>query len=209
MVPAARRQFLALCAGVLATTGAGCVDDETSPGPDDDPVGPDEEDVITDVATHVSRLDVDLGTHESVLSYEEAPDEQVWERRLPYVIDDDDADALVVDPRPENIEGVRAFLQDTDYDEETVLAFDFDVSACHRSAVMYVERRSSDRLTPQFCRTTRDPMIECSTDSRHRQLTLIRVPEAYDRPPSGHGRGESANCRLPPGHPDRNEGERR
>lgn len=204
MVPQTRRRLLSGCAATLSITIAACVGEYADPTDGSSEPGPDEEDVIVDVTTYTTRLEAGPSPGDSLLSYEEPADEdhQIG-RELPYVINDDDAEALIVDPEPPDVEALRTFLGSTDYDEATVLAFDFDVSACHEWRVMYVEHRSGSGFAPQFCSTTRDPQLECSTDETHRQLTLIRVAEAVDRVPHGHGRGRSSSCRLPSGHPAR------
>jgi len=206
MVPD-RRRFLSICAGAFAVSTAGCLgDDSTS---DDSPTGPDPEDVIAELSTYTTRLEVDLERHESAFEFDEdaLDDEGPRSPRLPYVITDEQAEALVVEPEPDDIEELRSFLHETDFDEETVIVEERSVDGCHEAIVTHVRHRNGSGFSTQFCTTPRDPSVECSVEETHRQLTLVRVPESYDQVPSGSGRGSSSGCGLPSYHPDR-EGER-
>lgn len=208
MVPETRRQFLGGFASVLVASVAGCLDGSSDPSTDgsstDGSSDPPEFEVVGGVTAYSTRVEVALEPSESLLSYEES-EGAATDRSLPYVTSDADVEALVIDPEPPEVDEVRSFLRETEYDDATVMAIDLDVSACHRYTTMYVEPRSGGGFAPHFCHTLRDPELTCSIDETHRQLTLLRVPEPVEAVPSGHGQGRSSNCRLPPGHPGRDE----
>lgn len=206
MVPPTRRGFLRLGAGTLSVAVAGCterlgIDSSDDDDADDSPRW-DEDEIITDVTVHTSRLDVDLDRSESVVRYRD-DDSSGVRRRLPYVVSQSDVDALEFTHEPPDVDDVRDFLRGTDYDETTVFVHERGVGSCYELKLQYVRRRNGGGFSPQFCQAKRDPSVECSLDRRQYQLTLLRVPESYESAPSGSGRGHSSDCRLPPGHPVR------
>lgn len=202
MVPH-RRRFLSLCAGVFTVSTAGCLGDD-SLSADDSPSRPDPDEAIDSagLTTYTTRLEAELDRQRSVFEFEEIDGQGPRGPRLPYVISGEQADALLIDPEPPDVDDVRAFLEETDYDEATVLVHQARVDACHERVVTHVRRRGGGGFSTQFCTTTRDPSVECSTDETHHQITLVRVPESSDQTPSGSGRGNSSSCRLPPDHPE-------
>lgn len=207
MVPSSRRQFLTLCTGGFTAAVAGCLGDDSEsrpePTPESEPdrPGPDPGDLVAGLETRHSRLELEMERHESVFEFAAIDVADPRGPRLPYVISDEQANALGIDPEPPDVDDLRTFLDATDYDEETVLVHDRPTSACRKRAVLYVERRGGGGYSTQFCTTTREPSIECDVDETHHQITLIRLPEGVDRVPSGSGRGGRSRCMLPPGHP--------
>ncbi|MEF8780464.1 MAG: hypothetical protein V5A46_07280 [Haloferacaceae archaeon] len=211
MVPHTRRSLLRRAGCLLAVPLAGCADSSSSSR--SEPPSLDDDDVITDVAVLTRRIEeVESPPKEPIVHYPEEDDDSpeydgssdAPRPQLPYVIADEHVDELEFRRELPGEEGAKQFLRETDYDESTVFLVEHDVSACHRFALQYVEIRSSNRLAPQFCRVMRDPSVECSVEERHREVTFVRVPMAYDSPPPGSGLGHSSSCDLPPDHPARN-----
>lgn len=118
-----------------------------------------------------------------------------------YIISESDVAALTFTDEPIDGGDPREFLQSLEYAEETALVLVDEVDACHRESLQYVEERSGGGLSVQFCRTYRDPDVECSTDDQQTQLTLIAVPISFDSEPSGFSRGGSSRCQVQPDHP--------
>lgn len=189
-----RRAVLSLGAAGLAAT-AGCAQLSSDDDDADDSLTdrfPDEEDVFTDVDVLTLRFD----TTGEVIRWDEST-----RRRRQYLVEESDIEALSFTEEPLGGEDPHEFLEAIDYDEQTGLVLSDQVDACERQSLSYVQRRSGGGLRVRFCRTYRDPDIECSVGETHTQVTLAAVPVGFDSTPSGFGRGGSSRCRLPPGHP--------
>lgn len=204
MVPCSRRQLLHVGAATLALA-TGCVgSDEASSADDADPPAEDRLDdleLIDGVESRTLRFDA---TERPVV---EADSDGEHDPRLPYIVDRSELDALRLTAEPlgdgsADPDDPFAFLEDLDYDRSTGLVLQDRVEACYRYVVQYVEERDPDGFRVQFCRTFRDPDVECSIDEQQVQVTLLDVPIAYDSSPRGFGSGRTRNCRLPPNHPD-------
>ncbi|MDR5674192.1 Uncharacterized protein AArcCO_1608 [Halalkaliarchaeum sp. AArc-CO] len=197
-----RRDVLRWTAGLLAVPLAGCLDAPESSDSESD-IGPDPENVITDVTVLSQRLEIDIDRGEQIVTYDESHDDAEGQSlRLPYVIDSTHVGLLEFSRELPDPGRVEEFLQKTEYDDASVLIEESSVSACRRNRLQYVHRRSSgSRLAPQFCSTMRDPAVDCSADENQYQITFIRVPVPFESPPSGSGRGWSSRCELPPDHP--------
>ena len=200
-----------LSAGALSVAGlAGCTQlsgssDDSSRGDDsrgaDDAEAPedrfpDAEDLFTDLDVLTLRFD----TTEEVVER----DDDAGVRR-PYLLDEEDVDALLFTEEPIGGEDPFEFLSDIDYDEATGLVLSNTVDGCRQQQLVYVKRRSSGGLRVQFCRTYRDPDVQCSVDDQHTQITLAEVPVTFDRRPSGFGGGRSSACTIHPDHPANDE----
>lgn len=207
MVPHSRRRFLQAGAGALAVA-AGCVGTDDTRSPDDsDPIAEDridELDLIDGVESRSFRVDA---VDRPVVEFEH--DDENGRTRLPYVVDRSQFEALRLTAEPVvaaddsvDPDDPFGFLGDLDYDRSTGLVVQNRVEACYRYTVQYVEERDRDGVRVQFCRTFRDPDVECSVDTEHVQITLLDVPIAHESSPRGFGSGRSRNCRLPPNHPD-------
>lgn len=199
MVPRTRRQFLSFCAGTAAAAVAGCSssDSDRSPPPEA-PTFPDEEDLVMDPPTYTTRMDVDIDTGDSLLTHD---NESIAGSLGTYIVDAEAVEGIRFRHRPPDADGALAFLRETDYDEATVVIEDMVVGACHRWALQYVELRGERGFSTEFCRVMREPSVACSVAEEHHQLTLARVPVAYEQAPREYGGGRDNDCELPPGHP--------
>ncbi|AFZ73514.1 hypothetical protein [Natronobacterium gregoryi] len=198
--PCTRRGALQLGVGAFALLG-GCIGTDPS---EDDPEPDDEIDVIDGVDADTFRFDAD--DREVVVERE---DDDIGSRssRLPYVVEAEDVDALElqyepVDDGEDEPADPLAALREIDYAEASAVVVQERVSACRRQAFQYAERRdpSDDEsgVHVQFCTTKREPDVACSVDDQQVQVTVLELPIAYERRPSGHGRGRSSSCGLPP-----------
>ncbi len=181
-----RRAFLAATAASVASL-AGCSgSDEASTS-----VPPDPEDVITNVEFNTVRFDVTdvLGTADA-----DQP------RGFVYLRSTADVDGLEFSAEPIDGEVPIDFFRAIDYDTNTGLVVETELSACHHHVPQYAEWRGENRLGVQFCRTMRDPSVECDLEDRHAQITAVSVPVTLDTDPSVSGFGVSGSCELPPGH---------
>ena len=210
MVPRTRRQFLALAGGTGAISVAGCNSGKSADAVQRTEGQPsDGAAVVTDPPHHVSRIEQDLDNYKPVAEYSGETDGRT---RYPYVIREDDIEALTFDPRPPDYDEVKAFLAETDYHNESVFLANHEVDACHRVVLNYAQRRGRGAgagYAVHLCQVMREPAVDCSVDEMHHQLVLVRLPVAYDEPPSGSGGGWARSCSTPPGHPARNGGNNR
>ena len=189
-----RRAVLSLAGAGLAAT-AGCSQFTAGDDADaDDMPGPDPADAISGVDVRTFRFD----TTRSVVEVDGEPGPPG--RR--YLISESDVAELTFTEDPLGDEDPLEFLESIDYSETTCLLLSDQVDACYRQRLQYVEQRSGGGLRVRFCRTYRDPDVECSTGDQQTQLTLIAVPINFDSQPSGFGRGSSSRCRVEPDHPD-------
>ncbi|SDR35247.1 hypothetical protein [Natronobacterium texcoconense] len=201
--PCTRRRALHLGVGALALA-SGCIGTDPS---EDEPDSDDEIDVIDGVGVHTFRFDAN--DREAVVEREDNDNDTVSRRsRLPYVFEAEYVDALELQYEPvasdgeDEPEDPLAALREIDYEEASGFVVQATVSACHRQAFQYAERRdtSDDEsgVRVQFCTTKREPDVACSIDDQQVQVTVLELPIAYEQRPSGHGRGRSSSCGVPP-----------
>ncbi|MFP8953587.1 hypothetical protein ACLI4Z_11515 [Natrialbaceae archaeon A-arb3/5] len=192
-----RRRLLAGAGSCLAIGVAGCsgtnrsesavnsVEEGGEPGPSD------EYDLLT------IRADDD-----SVFVYpqDDRPDEDEADRsRRPmrsaqFVTNEDEADALLF----ETIDAAasaeaRAFLEDTDFETESVVIDQRGIEDCYRRHVLTVQAES-DEFRTRYCRTLKSPTTPCEADRDVMEALFFRIQRAYDDAPSSRSSGESASC---------------
>ncbi len=193
MVPHTRRRLLAAGLGAASSSlVAGCTNGER---PNSEEVNEDEpglEEPLTDLSVETVRFEADV---DRLID----EDDDAENLRLPYIFDEEHLELIELRDDPiDDVGDPFSFLHEIDYDEATVFLHEREVDACYRYTFQYVEQRSSgEGVRVQFCRTTRDPDVECEVGDRHIQLTMIELPLATDEPYSGSGRGHSASCTAP------------
>lgn len=101
----------------------------------------------------------------------------------------------------DGVEDARAFVDDTDFDAETLYLEARGVRECYRVELCYVSWAPDDVET-QYGSYLRDADVECSADVRESASFLIRIPDALDPDAvNSHGSGwSSSGChgRRPP-----------
>ena len=92
-------------------------------------------------------------------------------------------------------ERIQAFLDETDYDAETVYVSAAGVMSCRRLVVSSVSWRSG-RVEYEYCRERRPPDEPCEADTRVSLALLFRLPVALDGRLIGTGSGGRSPCRA-------------
>ena len=200
-----RRRLLRSAAALVgAAAVAGCGGTAESSGTAVAEVGTDPpDDAVTDPESVVLRAppdepilreagdDTDAGSGDD----ESEPGVDEWRHSL--VADAETATSLSVSD-VDGAEAARRFLDDTDFDAETVYAERHVVGECYDQRLCWV-RWTEDRVETSYARVLRDADVACSADTRVGVTHLIRLPVALD--PDQVSRfsssGGSGRCRTP------------
>ncbi|WP_254769112.1 hypothetical protein [Salinilacihabitans rarus] len=180
-----RRRVLGAGAAAVAALLAGCSDVSTRDPPEDEGRGP-PDDAITDPAIETLRADGD----EPIVR---PPDEEA--PRSPFFLTDaESAAAVEFDREPAGTDDARAFLEEADYDDETVVVYQGPVDECFERRVDYLVATEDD-FDLEFCWVMRPATVACEAGRQETQSTFVRVPYPYDQPPTTASVGEGSSCR--------------
>lgn len=180
-----RRRVLGAGAAAVAALLAGCSDGTARDPPEDERRGP-PDDAITDPAIETLRADGD----EPIVR---PPDEESPPSLL-FLTDAESAAAVEFDREPAGTDDVRAFLEETDYEEETVVVSQEPVGECYERRFDYLVADEDD-FDLEFCGVMRPATVACEVGREEMQSTFVRVPYPYDQPPTTAGVGEGSSCR--------------
>lgn len=206
--PCPTRRRLLRSAAALVGVGAvaGCNGTAESSGtavagPDPDP--PD--DAVTDPATVVLRASPDepvVRTETDDTDSDGESDDRVdrWRHNL---VADAETAASVSIADVDGADEARQFLEETDFDAETVYTERHVVGECYDQRLCWI-RWTDERVETSYARVLRPAEAACSADARVGVTHLIRLPVALD--PDGISRfsssGGSGQCRTPAGSED-------
>ncbi|WP_233138682.1 hypothetical protein [Halorubrum salipaludis] len=90
---------------------------------------------------------------------------------------------------------VRSFLDDTDYETETVFVARAGIKSCYRLRIRSVSWRPG-RVEYEYCRELRPPDAACEAGARDAVGLLFRLPAALDSRLTGSGASGRAPCRA-------------
>ncbi|TKX87408.1 hypothetical protein EXE43_03165 [Halorubrum sp. SS5] len=90
---------------------------------------------------------------------------------------------------------VRAFLDETDYDAETVYVAPAGVRSCQRLEIHSVSWQPG-RVEYEYCRELRPPDAACEAGTRVTLALLFRLPVALDERIRGSGSSGRSPCRT-------------
>ena len=208
-----RRRLLTLAAGVGAGL-AGCAHDEPDPTEvvvrEPHPAIGAPEEATTDVEVRTLRV---TGEEAVVSLGREDDDSRGRGRNWHFVLDDEDAASLRIDVADEDladdgatddgatddgaaetdVDAVRSFVEGTDFAEASVVVHERSIGDCYKRHVEYVVVEP-DRYRVQFCRRLREATTPCEADQTVMEALFVRVPRAYDTPPSSRGSGDRSRC---------------
>lgn len=91
-------------------------------------------------------------------------------------------------------ESARAFLEATDFDEETVYITGRGIRSCYRLRVQSVSWEPRD-VEYEYCRELRPPDVRCVADRWESLGLLFRLPAALDMRVTGGGSSGRSQCR--------------
>jgi hypothetical protein len=151
---------------VLVETGSGDGDADDGVAPDDDAAGGDD-------ADGPSRIGRELVT---------TAERAARIRAAPGVADEDRR-------------RVREFLDETDYDAETVYVSPAGVLSCQRLEIDSVSWRPG-RVEYEYCRELRPPDEACEADTRVTLALIFRLPAVLDDQIRGSGSSGRSPCRT-------------
>ncbi len=194
MSPSTRRAVLRGAAGTLAAGLAGCRSTFDGSGTSETPAPASGELVTGYEHQHVRR------SGEATLWRN--PDESDHPHAVTYLTSADDAAALEFADLPE-ARTMGSFVRATDFESESVLFRERRIGACEAVRLGAV-RRSPDRVSVTFCRTTRPADVDCSTDDRATVGDAVRLPfagdpdDGFDVPVTGRCPGRYGPTEAPP-----------
>ncbi|WP_241431974.1 hypothetical protein [Haloferax mucosum] len=194
-----RRQLLHASGAALLTGLAGCsgangsasFGSESNSG-ETSPHGPDPDTLVTDYDRHTIRHEADEAIFRSADA--NADDDDIDEFVL---TTNEDRKNLDIVATPAGIDDARAFIDETNFQDEGLAIVQHRVDACRKIKLLYVASPPDEFARFRFCTVIRDASVECSTDAMHVVASIIRVPNSdSDETSWGYSRGSS--CRLPP-----------
>ncbi|RDZ42201.1 hypothetical protein C5B86_16015 [Haloferax sp. Atlit-19N] len=188
-----RRQVLQVGGASLVATLAGC-SGEGSSSSLDEPHGPSPDALVTDYDALTVRNDAETTIFRDAAREDEDTGSSYLDDFL--VTTDEERENVAVAAEPDGIDEARAFIDETDLDEQTLVITQHRTDACHRVKLLYVTNPPDSVVHLDFCHPLRAASVECSVDDRHVVASLIRLPYSTDESSWGHGGGSS--CRLPP-----------
>ncbi|TYT61167.1 hypothetical protein FYC77_15170 [Natrialba swarupiae] len=113
-------------------------------------------------------------------------------RRGPqFLLDGDDAADLVINS-PDEPEA-RAFIEETDFETESVVVVQRTIEDCYERRVLSVQARD-DNFRTEYCRTLKSPTTRCKADREVMEALFFRVQRAYEDSPSSRSSSESMSC---------------
>ncbi|MFK5605836.1 hypothetical protein [Haloferax volcanii] len=190
-----RRQVLRAGGASLVAALAGCSGEGSgSSSSSDVPSGPSPDALVSDYDQLHLRNDAESGIFRDAARDDEQTESSYLDDFL--VTTDEERADVEVAAEPDGIDEARAFIDETDFDEQTLVITQHRVDACHRVKLLYVTHPPDSVVDLDFCRPLRPASVECSVDDRHVVASLVRLPYSSQGESSwGHGGGSS--CRIP------------
>jgi hypothetical protein len=91
---------------------------------------------------------------------------------------------------------IRSFLDETDFDAETVYVAPAGVESCERLRIRSVSWKLG-HVEYEYCREFRPPDEACEAGTRVALALIFRLPAALDGPINSRGASGRSPCRLP------------
>ena len=95
-----------------------------------------------------------------------------------------------------DVESTWAFLEDTDYETETIYVTHVSIESCYRYHIHSVSwDASGPRVDFEYCRELRPPDVACRATTRESLGLFFRLPVALDTELTGGGSSGRSPCR--------------
>ncbi|MFC7127900.1 hypothetical protein [Haloferax chudinovii] len=189
-----RRQVLHAGGASLVAALAGC-SGEGSSSSSDEPSGPSPDALVTDYDVLTVRNDDETAVFRDTARDDEDAESSYLDDFL--VTTDEERAGVEFAADPDGVDEARAFIDETNFDEQTLVITQHRTDACHRVKLLYVTHPPDSVVHLDFCYPLRPASVECSADDRHVVASLVRLPYSSQGESSwGHGGGRS--CHLPP-----------
>ncbi|WP_424009407.1 hypothetical protein [Haloferax denitrificans] len=189
-----RRQVLRAGGASLVAALAGC-SGEGSSSSSDVPSGPSPDALVTDYDHLQLRNDTESAIFRDAARDDDGAGSSYLDDFL--VTTDEERADVEFAADPDGIDEARAFIDETDFDAQTLVITQHRPNACHRVKLLYVTNPPDSAVHLDFCYPLRPASVECSVDDRHVVASLVRLPySSQDESSWGHGGGSS--CLLPP-----------
>ncbi|WP_042662046.1 hypothetical protein [Haloferax sp. ATB1] len=189
-----RRQVLHAGGASLVAALAGC-SGEASSSSSDVPSGPSPDELVTDYDQLQLRNHAESAIFRNAARDDEDAESSYFGDFL--VSTDEELADVEFAAEPDGVDEARAFIDQTDFDEQTLVITQHRTDACHRVKLLYVTHPPDSVVHLDFCRSLRAASVECSVDDRHVVASLVRLPYSSEGE-SSWGRGGGSHCRLPP-----------
>ncbi|RDZ62066.1 hypothetical protein C5B90_17030 [Haloferax sp. Atlit-12N] len=189
-----RRQVLRAGGASLVAALAGC-SGEGSSSSLDEPHGPSPDALVTDYDHLQLRNDAETAIFRNAARDDERAGSSYFDNFL--VTTDEERGNVAVVVEPDGIDEARAFIDETDFDAQTLVITQHRPDACHRVKLLYVTNPPDSAVLLDFCYPLRPASVECSVDDRHVVASLVRLPYS-SQDESGWGHGSGSSCHLPP-----------
>jgi len=194
-----RRRLLAAATVGVSGTLAGCTGDQRS--------ADDQESANHHASESTDRPAEPSDDHESITiraddttpfvyqNEDRIPDDtdQAWARSTFHLVDEADADDLVLEVSDAETERVETFLEETDFEAESILVDQRTIDDCYDRFLLATDA-SADRTDLEYCRTLKPPEESCEPDYEVLEAIFVRLERPYDDAPSGRSSSESMTC---------------
>lgn len=195
-----RRRLLAASGGCLSAAFAGCLEFSGS-----ESVSGHAADSGTVESTHDYESLAVRAADETLVAYPseddaEANDEEARALHAGFfVVDEADAAALWIDPAVDEAAAARAFVEETDFERQSIVVEQRPIDDCYRRRLLGV-RAADDSVRTDFCRELKAPTTPCEADETVVEATFVRVHRPYDERPSSRSSSEANGCPASDGH---------
>lgn len=189
-----RRQLLAASGTFLVAVG-GCTgtdgtttEFETDEGPADPSELGDDVDALI-----VRAADADPFVYPDADAAADDDDDRFQLRSTFHVIDDEDADDLVLETTDEDEGRIRTFLEETAFDAESIVVDQRTIEDCYERHFLGATA-SADSVRLEYCQALKDPTTPCEADRELMETVFVRLSRPYDDTPTSRQSSESMTC---------------
>ncbi|NGM70889.1 hypothetical protein G6M89_18095 [Natronolimnobius sp. AArcel1] len=137
--------------------------------------------VYSDAETAADAADAD--EDEPILAHE----------RALFITDTEDADALEITADETAEREIQAFVDDTDFEQQSVVIDQRTIEDCYERHLLDVTARGNSFRT-EYCQHLKSPETTCEADYERMEAVVIRVDRPYNDGPTSRSSSESMSC---------------